>query len=367
MYKRQALDGDPYHSVSGALMKAQFDSLDFALAELSTVPPPDFRPYYAGWDHSSDISESTVSIHHPQGDIKKIAFDNDSPGISDFNSHYIKNAFLKIERWDFGVTEVGSSGGPLFNNDKNLIGTLTGGVATCSNPVRDYFERLSLSWNYKSDSTKQLKCWLDPIKSGVSSLSGKQFYEGADLCNAYTNLTDEDNHGNISIINSGQFSGYWGGTNSVGITEFMERFSIYGNEQLSGVSIGVGKIIDSPGGVDSEITIKVYNGNELPETLIYLDKVKIKDLAEDAMNFIGFNEIVEPSESFFVGFELSNMQPLDSFVVYQSLRPAYDENFFYFKKDGLWLDFKDSNPADNAMSNVFELFCLLYTSDAADE
>lgn len=350
-----ALDGDPYHSVSGALMKAQFDSLDFALAELSTVPPPEFRPYYAGWDHSSDIPVSTVSIHHPQGDIKKIAFDYDSPGISDFNSHYIKNAFLKIDRWDFGVTEVGSSGGPLFNNDKNLIGTLTGGVATCSNPVRDYFERLSLSWNYKPDSTKQLKCWLDPIKSGVSSLSGKQFYEGADLCNAYTNLTDEDKHGNISIINSGQSSGYWGGTNSVGITEFMERFSIYGNEQLSGVSIGVGKIIDSPGGVDSEITIKVYNGNELPETLIYSDKVKIKDLAEDAMNFIGFNEIVEPSESFFVGFELSNMQPLDSFVVYQSLRPAYDENFFYFKKDGLWLDFKNSNPADNAMSNVFEL------------
>src|SRR5665811_548632 len=119
-----ALDGDPYHSVSGALMKAQFDSLDFALAELSTVPPPEFRPYYAGWDHSSDIPVSTVSIHHPQGDIKKIAFDYASPGISDFNSHYIKNAFLKIDRWDFGVTEVGSSGGPLFNNDKNLIGTL---------------------------------------------------------------------------------------------------------------------------------------------------------------------------------------------------------------------------------------------------
>lgn len=85
------LDGDPIHSLSGAIMKAHYDSLDFALVELDDLPPPDFRPYYAGWDRSSGVPDSSVSIHHPQGDIKKIAFDNDAPEITTFTSSTIKN------------------------------------------------------------------------------------------------------------------------------------------------------------------------------------------------------------------------------------------------------------------------------------
>ncbi len=164
------LDGDPSNSVSGAIMKAQFDSLDFALTELSLVPPPEYRAYYAGWDHSSTQPSSTVSIHHPWGMIKKIAIDNDPPVISNFGNSYISNMFFKIERWDDGVTESGSSGGPLFNSsNKKIIGTLTGGYADCNDPTRDYFERLAMSWDYKSDSTKQLKYWLDPLKTNAES------------------------------------------------------------------------------------------------------------------------------------------------------------------------------------------------------
>lgn len=350
------LDGDPSNSISGALMRAQFDSLDFALAELSIVPPPGFRPYFAGWDHSDNIPEATTSIHHPQGDIKKISIDEDAPEIADFNDSYIKNGFLKILRWDQGVTEVGSSGGPLFDsNNKNLVGTLTGGLATCSNPVRDYFERFAMSWDFKSDSSEQLKCWLDPLNLNVQYLDGKQFYKGEDFCDAFTNLKDDDSHKTISLLNLGEFSGYWGGTNSIGITEFMEQFSVYGNEQLSGLSLGVGKIDKATSGTTSEITINVYNGKEMPETLIYSKNVLIKDLVQDAMNFIGFDEIVEPSDTFFVGFELSNMQPLDTFVVYQSLRGANTDNFFYFKQNNLWQSFKEVTLGYNSIVNVFEL------------
>lgn len=350
-----ALDGDPSNSISGAIMKAQFDSLDFALAELSLVPPPEFRPYFAGWDRSDDIPESTASIHHPQGDIKKIAIDYDSPEISDFTSDYLQDAFLKIVQWDEGVTEVGSSGGPLFNQDKNLIGTLTGGVADCKNPVRDYFERFSLSWDYKTDSSKQLKCWLDPLSLDSEFLNGTQFYEGEDICRAYTNLDQDDSHELIRITSSEEFAGYWGGTNNVGITEFVEQFSIKGNEQLAGISLGVGKIEKEQVSAVSEINIKVYNGSNLPQQLIYSKIVLLDDLVEDAMNFIDFGEIIEPDETFFVGFELSNMQPLDTFVVYQSLRPANTDNYFYFKRDGAWQSFEDANLGYNSVVNVFEL------------
>lgn len=349
------LDGDPLNSISGAKMKAQSDSLDFALVELSLIPPPNYRPYYAGWNRSASLPSSTVSIHHPQGDIKKVASDTNSPVISSFGTSYTKDGFLKILRWESGVTEAGSSGGPLFDANKNVLGTLTGGEATCNNPVNDYFSRIALSWDYRSDSTKQLKYWLDPLKSGVQSLAGKQFYQGEELCGAFTNLNDNDKYNVIPLLNSNQFAGYWGGSNSMGITEIMERFSIAGNEILSGVSLGVGKFKSVLKSNESEITIKVYNGNQLPGKLIYSQVVKTVGFAQDAMNFIGFTENVKPDDIFFIGFELSNIQPLDSFVVYQSLRTASDINTFYFLQNNKWYNFKDANPDKKAMSNIFEL------------
>ncbi len=349
------LDGDPSQSVSGAVMKAQFDSLDFALAELSLIPPPEYHPYYAGWDRTGTPPDSSTSIHHPQGDIKKFAYDGDPAVFSDFNSNYTKNGFIKILRWEGGVTENGSSGGPLFNPDQNLIGTLTGGVATCSNPVKDYFSRFDMAWDFKSDSTKQLKHWLDPVKSGVRKLEGKRIYSEENVCATITNLDESDFHFNVPITNFGDFEGYWGGTNKSGITEITERFSIPGSENIAGISFGVGKILDLPDTPDSEIKIKIYNGGKIPEYLIYSQPVKIKSLAEDAMNFIALSETVQPADTFFVGYELSNIQPADTFVIYQSLRSSEKQNNFFFKQDGLWQNFRNANLENYSMTNVIEL------------
>ncbi len=349
------LDGDPRNSVSGAIMKAQFDSLDFALAELTLVPPPNYRPYFAGWERTVELRDSSASIHHPQGDIKKIALDYDAPSISDFTSSYIKNGFLKIARWDEGVTEVGSSGGPLFDKNKNIIGTLTGGIASCGNPVKDYFERFALSWDYKSEDSLQLKHWLDPINSDVKTLNGKRFYEKEEYCGAFTNLNDDDKYKLVQIDITGPFAGYWGGTNSTGVTEFTERFSISGNEQLDGISLGVGLIKTASSDSNSEITIKVYNGTNAPEELIYSKKVQIKDLFEGAMNYIGFDDVVEPADTFFVGFEMSNTQPTDSFAIYQSLRGPNTDNYFYYKQNENWRNFEDFTSGYQSMANVIEL------------
>ena len=351
------LDGDPGNSVSGSKLLAISDSLDFALVELSLVPPPEYKPFFAGWNRKNEIPDSTVSIHHPQGDIKKIAIDRDEPVISDFISGYTPSGFLKINRWDIGVTENGSSGGPLFNPDQKLIGTLTGGAATCSNPVRDYFSRFEIAWEYKTDSTQQLKYWLDPLDSGVETLEGKRFYENENLCLSFTHLDDEDQHQAVPLLTEGSFAGYWGGTNNVGIDEFVERFSIYGNEQLSGISMGIGKLIlsNQEPFTEREITLKVYNGTKKPETLIYSQIVNLKALVADAMNFIGFTDLVEPADTFFIGFELSNLLPTDSFAVYQSVRPAEKENFFYFMQNEFWESFTNANIDSFAMVNVFEL------------
>ncbi len=355
------LDGDPANSISGATMKAHYDSLDFALVELSVVPPPDFRPYYAGWNRKTEKPGSTVSIHHPQGDVKKLAVDKNQPIISSFgepdyiDKNYIEDGFLRINRWDEGVTEAGSSGGPLFDENKNVVGTLTGGRATCQNPIYDYYERFSLSWDFRADTSKQLKYWLDPQNSGVQVLNGKQFNEGENLCATFTNLNDDDGYSLIPLITSDGFGGYWGGSNSSGITEFMERFSIEANEILRGVSFGVGKFRDVLKSSDSEIKVKVYTGRDLPEQLIYSQDVKIQRFAEDAMNYIPFVEDITPAGDFFIGFELSNIQPLDSFAVYQSLRPDTESNSFYFLRENTWFNFKENNGSGKSIANIFEV------------
>ena len=65
---------------------------------------------------------------------------------------------------------------------------------------------------------------------------------------------------NITLTVSGESNGFWGGTNGSGITEFVERFSVPGDETLDGISFGVGKLV-LKSGAESEITVKVYNGN----------------------------------------------------------------------------------------------------------
>ena len=76
-----------------------------------------------------------------------------------------------------GVTEGGSSGSPLFNPSGNIIGGLTGGQASCNSPdLPDYYGKFSYSWESNgTDSTRQLKYWLDPNNSGASFLKGSDF------------------------------------------------------------------------------------------------------------------------------------------------------------------------------------------------
>lgn len=104
----------------------------------------------------------------------------------------------------------------------------------------------------------------------------------------------------------------------------------------------------------------------MPESLIYSRNVFLKDLVEDAMNFIGFSENVEPSNTFFVGFELSNVQATDSFVLYQSLRPANTDNFFYFKQSNIWYNYEEESLGYNSIANVIELVACNVDSSTSD-
>jgi lysyl endopeptidase len=168
-----------FQSLSGAVLRARRTPSDFCLVEITgglvngTVPL-DYNPYFSGWDNSGNIPTATVSIHHPSGDIKKISFDDAAPSISQGMGSTEANSTWTIE-WDRNTTtEGGSSGSPLFDQNHRIIGQLWGGGASCQNlSAPDYYGRVANSWEPAgSNSTNQLKYWLDPSSSGAAFIDG---------------------------------------------------------------------------------------------------------------------------------------------------------------------------------------------------
>lgn len=168
-----------FQSLSGAVLRARRTPSDFCLVEITGglengSVPLNYNPYFSGWDNSGTIPTATVCIHHPSGDIKKISFDDNPPSISQSMGSSEPNSTWTIQ-WDRNTTtEGGSSGSPLFDQNHRIIGQLWGGGASCQNlNAPDYYGRVANSWQPNgSDSTNQLKYWLDPNNSSAAFIDG---------------------------------------------------------------------------------------------------------------------------------------------------------------------------------------------------
>lgn len=169
--------------ISGADLVANNAGSDFALLLLSDTPPASYNVQYAGWDASDNEAATTsaVCIHHPSGDVKKFSREDDAPYFSTGNGA----AVWWIDNWELAVTEPGSSGSPLFNQDHRIIGQLFGGASACSgssgNGQYDFYGRFGVSWNTGTTPATRLIDWLDPLGSGVLALDG--YPEGFTLPN----------------------------------------------------------------------------------------------------------------------------------------------------------------------------------------
>lgn len=165
---------------------------DFYLVRLTANIPENFTPYFNGWDSRDNAPTSGVSIHHPAGDIKKISKYNSTLTTSGWNgSGY--NSHWEVP-WvsttnGFGVTEGGSSGSPLFDQNKRIVGDLTGGGSYCTATDQpDYYGKFSYSWlsNGTAD-TARLKPWLDPDNTGTQFVDGS-YYLRADFTQDITTV-----------------------------------------------------------------------------------------------------------------------------------------------------------------------------------
>ncbi len=122
---------------SGADLKAHSFTSDFSFMLLDEQPPS--GTVYLGWSIDPlERGDEIIAVHHPDAAWKRITFGN------------VTNAggnFWEV-RYSESSTEGGSSGCPLFNADREVIGQLYGGTAGCNNMnATDMFGKFSVSWN----------------------------------------------------------------------------------------------------------------------------------------------------------------------------------------------------------------------------
>jgi hypothetical protein len=172
---------------------------DFALLELDDAPAASWNAYYAGWDAGGSTPQDVTCIHHPDGDVKKISYSSIvSSGTWAVNGFHWRVIWEETQT-NHGVTEPGSSGSPIFDQKKQIVGTLTGGGSCCTTngcgpgtslTEPDYYGKMSKHWNSNPNpATEKLKVWLDPSNTGVTNMNGA-YKNASGTCAAAVNVSE---------------------------------------------------------------------------------------------------------------------------------------------------------------------------------
>lgn len=167
-------------SLTGAVQRASYSGADMSLVEITgglnggTIPQ-NYQPYFSGWFNLNIPADSSFCIHHPDGDIKKFSKAKNPTQ----NSTMSGATCWRVGQWTSGCTEGGSSGSPLYDQNKRIVGQLYGGPSYCGAPASsmyDNFGKFFTSWLGGGSISSQLKFWLDPANSNASTLDGYDPY-----------------------------------------------------------------------------------------------------------------------------------------------------------------------------------------------
>lgn len=167
-------DGPISQFNTGAIFRASFAGSDFCLIEFDDAVDPQVDPFYAGWDRGGENAAMAVGIHHPSVSEKRIALEGDPITTTEGRSNLqvSDGPYFRVSDWDFGTTDGGSSGSPLFDQNGRIIGQLTGGEAACGNDLSDWYGRMARSWVGDGSQSGALQDWLDPEGVGATFIDG---------------------------------------------------------------------------------------------------------------------------------------------------------------------------------------------------
>jgi subtilisin-like proprotein convertase family protein len=175
---------------TGSFWRAGRSDVDFTLLELDDFPSPASNVYWAGWDATGAVPQGSVAIHHPNGDEKAISFNTDPLTTQNSCIGGGTNTHWRVNNWEDGTTEPGSSGSGLWDPDTHLlVGFLSGGLASCTVIDYDCYGKFSVAWDGPG-STSRLRDWLDPGGSGTMQVPGS-FADGSGTM-VFAGQTSED-------------------------------------------------------------------------------------------------------------------------------------------------------------------------------
>jgi len=162
-------------TLNGTTYRAGYADSDVALVELTQQVPFEVNTTYNGWNRGAATTSNNFSIHHPRGDVKKISFTNADTQVSGYRAGASGTSHL-ISFWgSLGVTDPGSSGSPLFDGNRRIVGQLHGGPSFCGatgTGLRDYYGRVFTSWTGGGTNNSRLSNWLDPDNSSGTTTDG---------------------------------------------------------------------------------------------------------------------------------------------------------------------------------------------------
>lgn len=333
-------DGRVSKSISGADLISNNSSIDFSLIELSEFPPILYKPYMAGWDVRGVFPQKQTCIHHPSGDVKKISYDDDLPIIDTFEGN-LTDGFWKILQWDLGTTEGGSSGSPLFNENHLIIGTLTGGEASCGNSVNDYFARLDISYDYFPGSVSSLKPWLDINQTGAVVLNGRDPYNDNYLqSDTLFNGTESDYF--LSEYD-GTGTGLTTGFNSDSILSYAEKFTTVAPVEITDVFLYVGWSNNVL--TNDSVIVSLMSDNGGPDIVLASETVFLKETKDTFMLRVDFSDPVTVDGTFYVTYTNRYLMDADAdprqFSVFHGTLQAPGSDLAWFRDINGWYPFSN--------------------------
>lgn len=297
---------------------------DISLLRLNPIPAS-YQPHFLGWSAAPNGGATQSApfhgLHHPNGGIKKVAIEEDGLSIGSFTDpryNMEPNAFWVVRGWEIGATEGGSSGSPLLDREKRVMGTLTGGSSMCGSPRGpDIYASLNKFWEVEGSlgNPNAIRHYLDPEGSGALQLDGYNPFQQTPYTRSQNFRAEEP-----AVATYFQSVPMFSTNNTFGYTEFAEEFEAKGTVQLQGVFIA------SPATSDilrMNLRVRVYTGDKQPERLVYElpynysyayyasrdFQSAARDMRHKVENYIEFETPISVTGSFYIAYYDANHMP----------------------------------------------------------
>lgn len=371
------IKGTMEQSVAGASVAISNYKYDLLLYRLNEPVPLDYRPYYAGWNISEEMRPPFYMIHHPSGDLKKASVEEDMVSTGSFYTlHFKPESHWRVDLWDQGISEGGSSGSPLFDADNRIVGALSGGNTeiSCSQRGDDNFYKLSKSWNAQKADGLRLSTWLDPLQKGIQTLDGKE--ASGSPCVRLSNIRTTDE----LRPQTENRQGYASGHNRLGYLRYAEKFTAKDKSMIYGIYFLPFRGAYSE---ESPVRVSIYSGTDEPEQLRHEQTLRITNKVYSAgsgidevlsnswlkkENYLRLDSIISVEGNFFVVFDLpENYSSTTKFALHYTDDRKEGENTAFFFHNGKWQPFEKNEMVGKSASLVVDVVCQCSSQNSQED